>query len=338
MRIFRVASVIGLVGSVWLACAATAHAGTPVELATPAQKTAAQTEFKKAMKAYEAKKWDDALAGFRASYDQVASPNSRLMAARTLAQLGRVGEAYSELESVALEAERAAQADPKYADTAKSARAEMDEVRPKTGFVTLSLASAPGDARVKVGALEIPRADWSKPVPVDPGSVSVALSSTSGEQHKDVTVAAGATVSVEFGAAAPAGSEPGAEPGPEPAPASGSETHGSVSTAGMTKRKWAYVAGGVGAAGLLTFTIFGIMNNAKHSDLKDQCPDGRCPADLADAASTGRTYQTVANVGLVVGVLGAGAGAFLYLTSKPKEAQATSLLLGPGNVSVRGHF
>ena len=108
-------------------------------------------------------------------------------------------------------------------------------------------------------------------------------------------------------------------------------------------RTWSYVAGGVGAAGIVTFGVFGLLNNSKHSKLEDECKNGVCPSSLESDKNTGQTYQTVANVGLVVGIVGLGTGTALYLLSdKKKEKSALSTVprvdIGPRSVSVSGTF
>ena len=96
--------------------------------------------------------------------------------------------------------------------------------------------------------------------------------------------------------------------------------------------------------GLATFGVFGALNNSKFSDLEDQCSNNQCPADLESDADTGRTYQTIANVGLIVGGVGLAAGAVLFLTSdsgsKENSASSTTPVVGvgPGSVMVRGKF
>ena len=101
----------------------------------------------------------------------------------------------------------------------------------------------------------------------------------------------------------------------------------------------------MGLAGLAAFTIFGLVNNSKFSDLESECPNDRCPERLADGAEAGRTYQTLANVGLGVGLVGLGTAAVLLLTdSSPAETEAVvtaaapRLLIGPSYVGVRGGF
>ena len=100
----------------------------------------------------------------------------------------------------------------------------------------------------------------------------------------------------------------------------------------------AYVAGGVGVAGLVTFGIAGIMARSTYNDLNGACGGGPCPADKTGEISSGKTQQTIANVGLIVGIAGVAAGGTLFVLSLPKGAATTTtgLAVSPGWVGVRG--
>ena len=99
----------------------------------------------------------------------------------------------------------------------------------------------------------------------------------------------------------------------------------------------------------MTFGVFGVLNNSRYKSLQDACPNNSCPPGKKSDADTGRTYQTIANVGLVVGVVGLAGGATLYFLStrdkKGDKADAhasrrpgVNVGLGFGSVDVRGSF
>jgi hypothetical protein len=302
--------------------------GASIDSATAEQKQTASKAFEAGMKAVKHKKHDEAYAAFKNSYDAVASPNSHLMMARELVELGRLEEAWAEYEKTAAEADAAAASDKKYESAAQSARNEQNELKKKIGLLVLKVSPEPG-SRVTVRGKEIPQGSWDKPVPVTPGSATVTFIAADGkETTKEVEAAAGSETPVDL-----------APQAATPATASSSETSGEASakldTSGSkpSLRTWAYVAGGVGIAGVATFAIFGLMNNAKHSKLQDNCNNGQCPADLQSDADAGKRYQTIANIGLVVGVVGLGTGTVLYLISgkqnKEKAARHVPARHGP---------
>jgi hypothetical protein len=327
-----------LVGSLGLGVASWSDmvqgAGVSVEQATAPQKKDAQAKFEKAMKEYEAKRLDKALEAFRDSYNTVASPNSHYMVARTLRDLGKLSEAAAEYQGVIDEAK----ADQRYAETLASANSEFEELKARLAFVTVQLQGAPDDATVEMGGTVLDKAKLGTPIIVEPGDITVRVRSSKGDMEKSVAAAGGKTETVLFDLTTLA-------PPPVAAPPSDSGQV-EVDTKKFGLKQWAYVAGGVGAAGLLTFGVFGLMNNAKHSSLEDACPGGHCPPEKSGDIDSGKTYQTVANVGLVVGIVGVGTGAALYvLGSKKKPAEqpaATAkmpqVMVGPGSVLVTGRF
>jgi tetratricopeptide (TPR) repeat protein len=81
----------------------------------------------------------------------------------------------------------------------------------------------------------------------------------------------------------------------------------------------AYIAFGVGGAGLVTAVVTGIMANAKYQDAKDSCSPHCTDAQLSSA----KTLALVSTITTGVAVVGAGVGLTLFLTSS-SGASATS--------------
>src|SRR5690606_34506039 len=107
------------------------------------------------------------------------------------------------------------------------------------------------------------------------------------------------------------------------------------------RRETAYVAGGLGMAGALTFGVFGLLNHAKYSDLEDECDNRVCNSSQRNDAERGHTYQVAANVGLIVGVVGLGTALALILTedeTPTAKQKGTRVALGPGQITVKGTF
>jgi hypothetical protein len=77
-----------------------------------------------------------------------------------------------------------------------------------------------------------------------------------------------------------------------------------------------------GGASLVAFGVLGAMSNAKHDELERECPSHQgCDPALADAASRGETYQTIANVSLAAGVLLLAAGTTLFVLDLGSDVQ-----------------
>jgi hypothetical protein len=244
--------------------------------------------------------------------------------ARALREGGKLLVAYAEFGKAIDEAKAIEASDPKYKQAGEAAVAERDELAKQIGFVHVTVTNATADTKVMVGGQELPRASWDQQTPVMPGNVDVA-EQTPGKPPvtRSVTVAAGAREEVAIDAN-------GEAPKPIEAPKPVETDHPS------SLRPWAYVAGGVAAAGLITFTVAGLMANHTYSDLQDTCGSKPCPSSKADDVTKGKHLQTIANVGLGVAVVGAAVGVTLFVLSKPSKS--TEVAVGPTSITLRGAF
>lgn len=300
--------------------------------ATAVQREQAQSKFVKGKELFAQKKFDAAYEQFRGSMEIVASPNARLYAARSLREMGKLVEAYVELGRTEVEAKELAPQDPRYAKTGEAAAAERKEIEPKLGFVTIKLDHGSDGTTLQVNGEEVQRAQWGEPTPVLPGATKIVVKPVGGTPiEKSVTVAAGQKTEISIDATAPNGGGDASpakteesKPGPE-APSQPTDL-----------RTWSYVAGGVGVVGLVTFGVFGAMSRSKYNDLKDSC-HGPCPPSRQDDIDSGKRSQTIANIGLVVGIVGVATGVTLFVLSGKKK-QTTEVVASPSWIGVRGVF
>lgn len=86
-----------------------------------------------------------------------------------------------------------------------------------------------------------------------------------------------------------------------------------------------WIGWGVGAAGLVGFGIFGLKANLDYGSLKDTC-GGACDPSERDAL---KTTMVIADVSLVIGLVGAGVGTVLYLM-QPGASRTGRVDLTPG--------
>lgn len=119
------------------------------------------------------------------------------------------------------------------------------------------------------------------------------------------------------------------------------------SRGGGVSRTWVYVAGGIGAAGLVTGAVAGLLALSNKSDLDANCPNHLCNAEGRDALSSGRAWSAISTVGFGVALAGFATAAGLYFFASPKhvESSATrgvrpSASIGPrgASVAVEGAF
>lgn len=331
---FRAVAVLVLAAGL-AAPAVGSAAGVPPNSATRDQYVKAQTLFEKSKKLFEKGKVAESLDGFRKSYDIVASPISHLFIARCLVSAGQEREAFNEMSIVMTEAAAAAVKDPKYGETREAAEQERSELAPKLALVVPRVGKSGDDATLTVAGVAIARERWSEPYAVAPGPVEVVLSAGGKSDRRSVTVATGERkeVGVAIGEPPPVVSS---------SPSGPSEDELARERRRASMRTAAYVAGGVGVAGLATFAIAGSIARSKYDSLKDECGGGPCDASRKDDVASGRRTATIANVGLIVGAVGVAAGTTLFVLSgsskKEPSAVSTEVAAAPGWVEVRGRF
>ncbi len=86
-------------------------------------------------------------------------------------------------------------------------------------------------------------------------------------------------------------------------------------------RLYSYIAGGVGAAGLIGFAVVGGIGKGQENDLRDQHCSPNCSRSDTDSI---KTKYIVADVLLGVGIAGVATGVTLFFLSQPKKEPAQS--------------
>jgi hypothetical protein len=89
---------------------------------------------------------------------------------------------------------------------------------------------------------------------------------------------------------------------------------------------WPWVAGGVGAAGLVGAGVFYALRQGKESDLDKLCGADPCPSRVRDDIDRSKLYGTLSVVSLGVGVAGVATSAALFLTESKRRDTAGSAL------------
>jgi hypothetical protein len=332
--LLRIALAAFLVAAAAAAAPAFADGALPPE-ATPLQREQAQSRFVRGKDLMTKGSFDDALSEFRASHDIVASPNTRLEIARCLLAMGKLVAAYAELGRTAVEAKELKSEDNRYQRTYEAATAERADLQPKLGFVTLTIENPSDATRVTVGSEEVRRAAWTEPAPVMAGTTEIAVITPGrADVTRSVTLAAGASTALAIDA------QSGAASAATAPPVTGAADAPPARARPSSLRIGAYVAGGVGIVGLATFAISGALAHSAYEDLSAACGAGPCPASKADEISSGRTRQTIANVGLAVGAIGVAAGATLFVLSLRKDTSGpgVALMLSPTWVGLGGNL
>src|SRR5262245_3711361 len=125
--------------------------------------------------------YEDASALFRRSYALRASPNTRLMIAKSLMEAGQPVEAYTEMTAALREAEAAAAHEAEAQRTSEQAREDRERLPGSVARIRLKIAGTPPPGTtIRVGDRELARDAWAKEVIVAPGMTTVTLHAADG--------------------------------------------------------------------------------------------------------------------------------------------------------------
>jgi len=212
-----------------------------------------------------------------------------------------------------------------------TASEKLIALQPQVPHVTLQLdPSVPPDAQVEMDGTVVAPATLGTAQPMDPGEHRFVVRTADGRTAEQVEhIQAGAAQSITLQGPADAAAPP---PPVEPdEPGSGDVL--------FPMKTWAFIAGGVGAAGIVVGSITGGLVFAKKGDVEDNCVDQVCNQDGKDAADSAATLGMVSNVSFAVGIVGLAAGTALWFLAPDEQAvgeeQALRVTMGgvPGDVA-----
>lgn len=288
----------------------------PVFAQTP--EAYAQLRFTRGRELFGEEEYEEALAEFRESLSRVPSPNSRLYIARCLRELGRVGEATAEFMLTVAEARDRASTDPRFHRTAEAAQRELDEVREGVAWLNIDIDDPPESLDISIGERQIPLIALGVPIPVDPGRLIIRAQALEHESVvEELSLRAGQRESlrIELQPLERAESADGERGDVNEVPVERAEepsgSRGMVIGSGI-----GFGVGGVGAA---LFATFGALALQRASELDQACGDDGCDPEYRGDLEQGQLYQTLSNVGIVVGVVGLVTGVVLLLVERRRR-------------------
>jgi hypothetical protein len=290
--------------------------------------------------ALERKDYATAVDRFRHADALIHAPTIGVDLARALVGLGRLVEASERYQLVIREGvPKGSPASWKKA--IEDAQSESADLEPRLAWVVIHVMG-PLDPELTVDGIRVPEGAIGARRAADPGTSEIRATAPGFEpESQTVTLKEGEEQVVTLVLKkSPAGPKPPTEAEPAPAVEPAREPPSRVP---------AWIAFGVGGAGLIVGSVTGILALGAHSDLEDQCPNGHCkPADGSEAhqmqsdLSRYHTFGTISGVGFIVALAGAGTGAVLLVTGSaaapgpPKAAMWP--VVGPGEVGVAGRF
>lgn len=304
-----------------LAAGVLAAAAAPARAQNGADKAAADTLFGEGKKLIAAGNPEAACAKFEASLSRVRQLGAQLALASCYETLGKTASAWGEFRAAASAAAKARDGQRRrFAEeraTALEARLSRLVIKVEPGYRIDGL-------QVKRDGVEVDRAELGTPVPVDPGDFTVEAQAPGWMPWSTtITVSLPGTVEVVVPALgkAPVKVEEPPEPADPPAPRLRADPE---EPRRQGRRTLAYVVGGSGLAVVATSLIVGALASSKWSEAQDHCEDLNsarlsCDQEGVDLADSASSLGTLSTVTFVVGAAAVGAGAYLYVTSRPTE-------------------
>ena len=285
-----------------------------VAVAQPSEQDIAKAreQFGQGVQLEAAGDWAGALTQFESVARVKMTPQVRFHIARCQHKLGNLLAALGAYRLAAHEAS----SDPNAADVLDEARKGIEEVEAKIPKLVIELGAGAEAASVSIDGVAIGDSSVGKEVPVNPGPHTIQYTLSDGRKDERVVrLKEGESKTVKLTA-----------PTDSSVPDDG-KGKGGVDEEGGNSNVVPWVLVGVGGASLVASGVFYMMRAGTISDHDDQCKDSVCPKSLEDTGSSGKTYTTLGNVTLGIGVLGLGVGTVMLLTgdsSGAASAEASS--------------
>ncbi len=287
----------------------------------------------------------------------VHAPTTAVPLAQCQIQLGKI-VAGTEILNRLLNEALPANAPESWIEAKKQVQPMLDAAAPKIGRLRVHVdrpASATGIVQVTVDGDPLPSVILDNDRATDPGMHHVAASAQGfSPAAADVSLAEGQSQTVVLkleplpGAPLPASLAPGA-PAPEGAGTSAPPVAPESGPSSSPNRVPAYVVLGVGGAGILVGSIFGILALGNKSSLDGDCPKGKneCPSnkqsDVDSLNSSLKTNALISTLGLVAGTVGLGVGTYLFFSARSESNPKSGRIelrpwLGPRSAGLVGSF
>ena len=263
--------------------------------------------------AMEGLRYGDALVAYENAYKCNPTPSLLYNQARSLEALGRFPESlahYLEFQSQApaLLLAKVPGLDTLIAD----ARARV---------TTVTIITNTSGAHVKIRGHELGQTPLPEPVLLNAGLAKIEVSHTGYETYLEtIELPRGTDITLEISLLPTTAATQAPAPVTDQTPSSSSapeEGDSGVSVDSSDSLTLAYVAGGIGIAGLLAGVTTGLMVSGKKSERDDECDYGAglCSQQGLDAHESAQSLALMSNIGWAVGALGLSVGTYFLLTS-----------------------
>ncbi|MBX3192263.1 MAG: hypothetical protein KF819_35060 [Labilithrix sp.] len=283
--------------------------------ASSAQTTdAAKAEqlFEEGTKLFDAGRFAEACDKLEASQRLDPALGTQFNLAECWQRVGRLASARALFREVAKIAHATGRA-----EVEQRARDRLAKLDVETPMLTVVVTGTSRPDAITVDGTQVTEQDLAKGHYVDPGDHVVEATARGKQPFRNtlsLTAGARSTVSI---------------PDLAPDPSAASTVTTPREDAGGTQRTLAMVAFGVGGAGVLLGSVFGIVSMGSNSDAKALCPDPKQCSERAgfEAWNDARSAGNVSTAMFVIGGVAAAAGAALWITA-PKSSASVGLTPG----------
>ena len=278
-------------------------------------KTTAEALFSEGRRLMAAGNYAAACEKFAASRNLAAGLGTTLNLADCYEKLGRTASAWAEFRDAAATARQTGARDRE-----QFARNHAASLEKTLSRLTLNAGKLEPDERILRDGAVVDRAVLGAAIPVDPGS-HVVEAVAPGKKKWSVTidVQPGSQLAVAI---------PALET--DAAPLAGSavpvkrDDSASASGRGSTQRIVALGVGGLGLAGLVVGSIFGLQAKSNWEDAKPHCTNyPRCSPEGLSLGEDADRAAVVSNISFAVGIAGLAGGAALWFTAPSAGATAS---------------
>jgi hypothetical protein len=296
-----------------------AVAGTAIAQAPAASSPSHEVAFAEAVRIFKSGDTARALPLFLHLGESIESPNVQLYVGYCQLELGHDREAHQAFSLAVKQSIELGEA--RYAAAREAAQGELAKLNPRLATLTISLVQVPKEFVVKLDHERLDPALVGSPIVISPGLHQVEAESEGAKPVlREVLLDKGGSkviaILIELA------------PINQMVPASAQST-------GHYLTVFGYVAGGLGLVGWATYAVAGLKARSDYNQLHADCPTRCSDAAHRNQANEGKTFQTVANVGLGVGVAGTLAGAALfYVGLSHRDGPRTSVAFAPGGMTI----
>ncbi len=207
-----------------------------------------------------------------------------------------------------------------------AAKTRLASLGVRVPLLTIKLPGDPSDYVVKIDGEDLSGGALKLAQPINPGRHRVEIEMPNGAMRRfDAVLGEGDSRVIDVARSSGTLSAPGSEQQQPPEGESDQPSEpASDDDRAIPLRTWAYVAGGIGAAGIIVGSITGGLAIGGKSTMDDNCNGEACNHEGKEAADETQALALVSTIGFPVGLAGLAAGTALWLLSPSQDGAAAT--------------